>query len=279
MKAINEIVQRFIDEYRNRLALTTIEYYEIAIRQFLSYSDKAFDKIKTRDIRNWMQYLESRAYKISSIKFKLSALRLFYQYCYEEKHVSSNPISLLNLPQREDQLPHYLEYDQLTQLRQHVEGNLKQRAVIEVLYATGIRLRELTAMKKDDILWSERMIRIPKGKGMKERMVLFTRTCAEHLKAYLQSRHDELPFVFLGLHNKGGISPRGIQYWFEEYRNTLEIYMTPHTLRHTFASHLAMKGMPLSGIQALLGHDRPHNVKVYTRLYRHAQKQMYDDWM
>lgn len=87
------------------------------------------------------------------------------------------------------------------------------------------------------------------------------------------------PFLFLDRYGKGAIDPRLIQHWFESYREELGFYVTPHTLRHTFATHLAMKGMPLSYIQVLLGHDDPRDTHTYARLYGEAQKQMYDEWM
>ncbi|MBH0169310.1 tyrosine-type recombinase/integrase [Fictibacillus sp. 18YEL24] len=245
----------------------------------LSFSGKSYDEITTRDIRKWLLFLEDNGYKSGTIKYKIFGLRKFYQYCLEEESVKYIPVEGIILPKDEDKLPHYLTNKQLIQLRSLCEGNLRQRAMIEVLYTTGIRLGELINMKKEDINWSERMIVIPKGKGKKERIVLFTKECAEYLTSYLQSRNDDLNFVFV---NKYGTRPMiawNIQEMFGQYRKAIGVYFTPHTLRHTFAAQLAMKGMPLSCIQTLLGHEEPKHTHYYSRLHQQAQKQMYDEWM
>ncbi|SFD39919.1 integrase/recombinase XerC/integrase/recombinase XerD [Bacillus sp. OV194] len=272
-------IKRFIDDYSFKLEKNTLEGYKISIRLLLSFSKKAYNEVTTRDIRNWLAHLEEDRYKISTIRTKMFGLRLFYQYCLEEELIAHNPVEAIPLPNNEDKLPHYLTMDQLTQLKLLSEGNLKQRAVIEVLYSTGTRISELINMKLEDIQWSERMIRIPKGKGKKERIVLFTKDCSEHLNAYLNVRRDDLPYVFLNGNGTGAIDNHNIQVWFRVFQKKLGFYVTPHTLRHTFAAHLVMKGMPLECIQALLGHDKLQNTHIYTRLYSQAQKQMYDEWM
>lgn len=272
-------INQFINEYKFRIERNTLVCYLASIRQLLSFCEKPFNNVTTRDIRSWFIHLEEDGYKQSTIKHKLIGLRLFYRYCLEEEIMTHNPAEKVPLPKDEDKLPYYLTNEQLMKLRLFCEDNLQQRAVIEVFYATGVRLRELTNMKLENIQWSERMIRIPEGKGKKERIVLFTNECSEHLKVYLQSRCDELPFVFVNRDGTASIYPRVIQNWFENYRKKLGFYLTPHTLRHTFAAHLTMKGMKMAYIQTLLGHENPRHTHFYSRLHCYAQKQMYDEWM
>jgi site-specific recombinase XerD len=271
-------IEQFINDYSFRLERITLDGYETAIRQMLTFCGIPFNEITTGDIRHWLIHLE-KGYKKSSIKQKMFALRLFYQYCVEEEIMTRNPAVVIPLPKDEDRLPQYLTHEQLAQLLLLCEGNNKQRAVIELFYSTGIRLRELTNLKLDDINWSERMITIKKGKGKKERIVLFTRQCEEHLKGYLNSRNDEIPFLFLNRWGTGGIDARSIQHWMQFFREKLGVFISPHTLRHTFAAHLAMKGMPLEHLQVLLGHDKPRHTHLYSRLHGQAQKQKYDEWM
>jgi site-specific recombinase XerD len=279
MQRSESCIKQFIDEYSFRLEITTAVKYGTAIKQLLNFCDKPFNDLTTRDIRSWLTHLNEYGYKQGTIKYKIFALRLFYQYCLEEELIAHNPVEAIPLPKVEDKLPHYLTHEQLTQLRALCKGNLLRRAVIEVLYNTGVRVSELTNMKLEHINWTERMIHIPKGKGKKERIVLFTKECEEHLKAYLQSRRDELPFVFLNQWRTDGIASRTINGWFQRYRDKLGIFLSPHTLRHTFAAHLTMKGMSLACIQVLLGHENPRYTHLYARLHSHAQKQMYDEWM
>jgi site-specific recombinase XerD len=272
-------IKQFIDDYSFKLEETTLRGYVIAIRQLLSYCGKSHDDISTVDFRNWLMFLEEKGYKKGSIIRKMFALRLFYRYCVEEELMTLNPVKSVPLPKSEDRLPKYLATDQVTHLRQLCAGKLLQRAIVELFISTGIRLGELTRVQLTHINWQERMIYIPKGKGNKDRIVPFTHECEQHLKAYLRSRNDDLPFVFLNSNNSGRISARSIQRWFEGYRKELCTFISPHTLRHTFAANLAKKGMPLACIQVLLGHENARHTHLYVRLYSHAQKQMYDEWM
>ncbi|MEH6938316.1 tyrosine-type recombinase/integrase [Bacillus sp. JJ664] len=283
MISSEQCLEKFGKEYSFRLDIKTINLYQKSVIQLLTYCEKQFQDITTRDIRNWLLYLLENGYKSSSIKNKLAGLKLFYKYCVEEGIINHNPAASVPFPSVEEKLPYYLQHDQLIQLRELIKEKtferVQERAIIELLYATGMRISELAALKKEDICWTERTIIIQKGKRKKGRIVLFTRYCAEYLQMYLQMRKDNLPFVFLNSWRKGPVGTRTIQYDFNEYAKQLEIHLTPHTLRHTFAAHLSMKGMPLECIQVLLGHNGPHQTQLYARLYSHARKEMYDEWM
>lgn len=272
-------IKKFVEDYGFRLSKKLLEVYQIAIRQMINFCEKPYDNITSPDIRSWLNHLYESGYKSSSIKTKMFGLRLFYKYCIEEDLITHNPVKSIPLPKDEDKLPHYLTNEQLSQLRLQCESNLILRAIIEVLYTTGVRLSELVSMKLEDFNWEERTIRIPKGKGKKERIVLFTKECAEHLEAYLHNRCDNLSFVFVNRYCTSSVHRASVQNWLKPYGKKMGIQLTPHTFRHTFAAHLALKGMPLATIQALLGHDNPKNTLIYTRLYQEAQKQIYDQWM
>lgn len=272
-------IQKFREEFRFRLAAETINQYELAVKQLLNCCKKPFDEITSRDIRSWMLQLDSSGYKAVTVKTKLAGIKLFYRYCLEEELRKDNPVELVPFPFVEEPLPRYLQTEELEKLRMFVKERSQERALIEVLYATGIRVGELAGMKKEDINWPERIIHIPNGKRKKARIVLFTRSCKEHLEAYLDEREDDLPFAFINTTKSGPVCIRTVQLIFETYTKHLGIRLTPHTLRHTFAAHLALKGMPLDCIQVLLGHEGPHQTQLYARLYSHARKQKYDEWM
>ncbi|TMN21904.1 tyrosine-type recombinase/integrase [Lentibacillus cibarius] len=272
-------IKQFIDEYHFRLENNTLIKYQNAIQQFLSFCNKDFDNITRKDVRDWQQRLNRNAYMPSTIHAKIAALKTFFSYCQEEKLVQRNPADDILLPKKAEPTPHYLTQERLVQLRNLVRGNLIQRAVIETFLTTGVRLRELTNMKLENVYWSERMMIIPEGKNKRERVILFTKDCAEHLNSYLQTRDDDLPYLFANTLGTRPLQPRTIQHWFENYRKELGFYLTVHTLRHTFAANLAQKGMALSSIQVLLGHENPENTQVYVNLYADAQKQLYDEWM
>lgn len=279
MDITENVIGSFIRDYSLRLLPKTVDLYQKAVRQLLEHSNKSFDIIKPKDIRNWLNHLNEDGYKSATMKTKLAGLKLFYKYCTEEKFISTNPADPILFPQVEESLPHYLQIEELLRLRQLVENSIQERALIEVLYTTGIRIGELAEIKIEDIDWSERLIHIPKGKRKKGRIVLFTRSCAEYLQAYLETRSDNHPFVFVNTTATGPVCNRTTQKKFKTYTKKLGINITPHTLRHTFAAHLAIKGMPLDCIQTLLGHDTPNQTQLYARLYNHARKEMYDEFM
>lgn len=272
-------IEKFAEDYSARLSKSIIEVYKIAIKQMIRFCEKPYYEILIQDVRSWLRYLDANGYKKSSIKTKMFGLRLFYKYCIEEGYMKHNPIEAIPLPKDDDKLPYYLTNEQLNQLRSLCEGNVMLRAIIEVFYTTGVRLRELTNMKLEDINWAERTIRIPRGKGKKERVVVFTKGCEEYVKAYLATRIDKRPFLFINRYGTEPVHPASIENWLKSFHEEMGFPLTPHMLRHTFAAHLAMKGMKFEYIQALLGHDNPKHTQIYTRLYQEAQKQKYDQWM
>ncbi|MGA5690637.1 tyrosine-type recombinase/integrase [Cytobacillus pseudoceanisediminis] len=272
-------MKQFEEDHTSRLAESTRTSYKLAVRELISFCKKPYEEISTRDIRNWLGDFEKKGYMPSTIGIKINGIKMFFNYCHEEGFVKNNPAVLLPAPKIQKNPPQYLDYSQLTQLRQLVKGKLRERAAVELLYATGVRIQEFVMIKKEDINWPDRMIHIRKGKGKKERMVLFTKECAEHLKEYLQSRQDDDPYLFINQFKRGPLAPRSVRLWFEAFREELDFHLSPHTLRHTLAAHLAMKGMPLVCIQVLLGHDEIRNTMIYARLHKQAQKQLYDEWM
>jgi len=190
-------IQQFLDDNRNRLAADTLSNYHLSIQQLLCYCEKQYNEVTQSDIRNWLIHLEKKKLKASSIQSKLFGLRSFFQYCFEEDLITKDPAESIPLPKVEDKLPHYLTKAQIEQLKKLAERHLKQRAIIEVLYTTAVRVGELANMQIKDIHWSERMITFPEGKGNKKRIALFTKECGEYIKAYLNSRNDELPYEWM----------------------------------------------------------------------------------
>lgn len=270
-----ELIDQFILEHHFKYTNRTIKYYENILKQFFVSCSKEYKEVKMSDVRAWLAKLAQSDIKASTIHKMLSALRSFYRYCQEENLVANNPTASIQPPKLPDRLPVYLQRAELTRLKELAKDSLRDRAILETFYATGVRLEELINIRLEDINWSNRQIIIPNGKGKKGRIVLFTPECAERLMEYLKLRQDQIPNLFL---TKGGspLSKRGLQGIIKKYSQKLGIRVTPHTLRHTFAAHLAEKGMPLPCIQDLLGHDNIENTKIYARLCAHARKNQYD---
>ncbi len=279
MMKTETVLLDFTNAYSSRLTAETIALYKSAIQSMLNHCNEAYTNVTKKDIRSWMKEMDSRGIRPTTIYTKLAALKTFYRYCLEDGLVEKDPTETIPLPARSEKMPYYLEIEQLTKLRSLLDHRPEERAIMEVLYATGIRVRELAAIKKEDINWTERMIHVRNGKGKKDRIVLFTKVCAESMQRYLNGRTDDVPYLFVNRNKNGPVVVRTIQLRFEKYREQLGFHISPHTLRHTFAAQLARKGMSLSGIQQLLGHVSLQQSQLYARLYSHARKEIYDEIM
>ncbi|MGX9133252.1 site-specific tyrosine recombinase/integron integrase [Rummeliibacillus sp. JY-2-4R] len=270
-----ESLKSFFDDNRARFSPETIRSYKIALTQFFSFCEKNYNEIKSTDIRSWLASMEEQGLKPRTIHLRLSAIKSFYQYCMEENKIKKNPTLTIHTPKKDDSLPYYLSKRQVVLLQEQTKENPRDRAIVEALYTTGARVSELLEIKLEDIKWETRQIWIRKGKGNKERFVLFTHDCAERLKTYLSQRKYNNEYLFSN--NRGGhLSRVYVEMKFREYSQALGFKVKPHTLRHTFAAHLAEKNMPQSYIQELLGHANINSTRIYTRLMEHARKKQYD---
>lgn len=271
----SEVQQAFFDDHQTRFSPETIRSYKIGLKQFFLFCDKNYDAVKPSDIRAWLASMEEKGLMPRTIHLKLSALKSFYQYCMEENRLIKNPTLTVQTPQKDDSLPYYLSKREVALLQELTRSDVRERAIVEALYTTGVRISELLNIKLDDIKWETRQIWIRKGKGNKERFVLFTHDCAERLTTYLDARHKESEYLFSN--QRGGrLSRVYVEKQFQEYSRILEFKVKPHTMRHTFAAHLAEKNMPQSYIQELLGHVNINSTRIYTRLMEHARKKQYD---
>ncbi|WP_312475213.1 site-specific tyrosine recombinase/integron integrase [Neobacillus sp.] len=270
-----EVQQSFFNDQQARFSPETIRGYKIALSQFFSFCPKKVNEVKAKDVRDWLAMMTEKGLKPRSVQMKLSALKSFYQYLMEENKLEKSPTLKVRTPQKEDSLPYYLDKRQLVLLQELTKDNPRERALVETLYATGVRISELMNIKLEDVKWESRQIWIRKGKGNKERYVLFSHDCAERLKAYLNLRDINSTYLFSN-HRGGPLSRDLVELLFRQYTETLGFRVTPHTLRHTFAAHLAEKGMDFSYIKELLGHANINSTRIYTRLMNHARKKQYD---
>lgn len=181
-----KVQQSFFNDYQARFSSETVRGYKIALKQFFSFCEKEYDQIKTTDIRSWLASMEEKGLKPRSIHLKLSAVKSFYRYCMEENMLKKNPTLTVNTPKIDDSLPYYLSKREVALLQELTKRDLRERAIVEALYATGVRISELINIKLEDVKWDTRQIWIREGKGNKERFVLFSYDCAERLKAYIE---------------------------------------------------------------------------------------------
>lgn len=285
---------KYLDEYLDYLQYQraysdyTIDNYKRDIIEYLNYLDvESIDylKIEYSDIRFYLMYLKDKKDDSNStIDRKISALRSFYKYLANEGVVDTNAFSLVGGPKREKKIPHYFEYNELEELFKipDIKTSLGQRdlLILEMLYATGVRVGELVNIKIKDIDRGSRNI-IILGKGNKERLVAYGDYCEDILNLYLSDGYTKLnqgdcEYLFL---NKNGnaITERGIRYVLDQVikKTALNKKISPHMLRHSFATHLLNEGCDLLTVQKLLGHESISATQIYTHVSTDRLKEVY----
>lgn len=277
MKTNSEVKDCFLRENQAKFSKGTVRIYKSIINEFFRICNKGYSEISRADIRAWNAALNNKGQETSTIRLKLCCIKSLFKYLIDEDLVKINPIKGIKLPKRNDSIPRYLNKKELAKLTEQVKKSIQMRMVVELLYVTGVRISELLNMQKGDIKWDSRQIWIRKGKGNKERFVLFTPECAERLKVYLNTNSNDTPYIFPNRSGKP-LRPKWAQKFFRDCSSNLGFKVTPHMLRHTFAVHLAEKGMPQTYLQELLGHDDINSTKIYTKLYNEARKQKYDSY-
>lgn len=283
-------VQEYLEylKYQKNYSSYTIENYEQDILEFLEYVDREgldYQSVVYSDLRFFLMHLkEEKKDKNSSIDRKLSSLRGFYQYLANEGIVSSNVFTLLSGPKKEKKLPRYFEYNELEALFDACDLSTslgqRDRLILEMLYATGVRVGELVSIKVSDINQSSRTILIL-GKGNKERIVPYGEYCDEILKMYLKDGYLSLntknsSYLFLNYHG-GQLTERGVRYLLEEIikRTSIQKNISPHMIRHSFATHLLNQGCDLMTVQKLLGHESIKATQIYTHVTTDRLRDVY----
>jgi integrase/recombinase XerC len=227
-------------------------------------------------LRGFLAVLYEREDKKSTVGRKLAAIRSFFQYCVRKKWLEANPAKVVSTPKQDKHVPSFLSEEEMEEFLSLPQTDkpldLRDKAMMELLYATGIRVSELVGIHLEDMNFAERLIRI-RGKGKKERLIPFGKKAEQSLKAYLRvrplinkGRIQEKP-VFLNYRGKQ-LTSRSVERTVDKYirRTALRRKISPHSLRHSFASHLLSRGADLRAIQELLGHESLSTTQKYTHL-------------
>ena len=275
-------------EYERHYSSYTIDNYERDIEEFLDYLKREsinYLKLEYSDIRLYLAYLkEEKHEKCTSISRKLSALRSYYKYLCSNNKVKTNLFNLISSPKKEQKLPRYFEYNELEELFDvpDLKTTLGQRdrLILEIMYATGIRVGELVKIRLKDINRSERTILIH-GKGSKERIVNYGEYASDILNMYLNDAYRKLNKFnsdYLILNNQGrNITERGIRYILTNLikKTSLHKNISPHMLRHSFATHLLNEGCDILSVKELLGHESISSTQIYTHITNDRLKEIY----
>ena len=257
------------------LSKNTVKAYETDIKGFIKWVNKnnkqSLLSIKESRVNQYISYLFSLKLKSSSVNRKISSLKSFYLFLLKKKLIRYSPFSEVISPKQEKYLPASMSESEVEKLLNSPDASkeIEQRdkAMIEMLYATGMRISELVNLKITDIDMNRSVIKVM-GKGSKERLIPFGESASEALFNYLKIRKDSSSKeVFIS--NRGRKITR-VAFWqrIKVYllRENLKISISPHTLRHAFATHLLNRGADLRSVQLLLGHSDLSTTQIYTHI-------------
>lgn len=283
-------LEKYLDylKYQKAYSSYTIKNYEQDIKEFLKHCKREeidYLDIKYQDTRFYLMYLKDKQHdKKSTMDRKLSSLRGFYKFLAMNHLVENNVFLLLNGPKKEKKLPKYFEYNELEELFNTPDISTavgqRDRLILEMLYASGVRVGELVKIKLTDINMSSLEI-IILGKGNKERIVYFGDYCLEILKLYLNegrvllNKHNS-DYLFLN-QNGEKLTERGVRYILDKLieKTSINKKISPHMIRHSFATHLLNEGCDLLTVQKLLGHESISATQIYTHVTTDRLKEVY----
>ena len=285
---MKKLIKEYLDylKYIRGYQENTINSYLIELTKYSSYlKEKKINYliISKDEIYAYLKYLDDLGYKNSSVARHLSALRGFYDYLKREGQIDTNIYKLIKNPKLEKKLPNVLNDEEINKIfafpKDEKPKNILTRVLFEVIYATGIRISEFINIKESDIDFTEGSIRIL-GKGKKERIVYFGEYASLALKDYLVVREkikkEDTDYLFLNVSGYR-LKRRSAEQIVYDWINNVSInhHISPHTLRHTFATSLLTHGADIRTVQELLGHEKLGTTQIYTHLTSDYLKEEY----
>ncbi|AQT68305.1 Tyrosine recombinase XerC [Anaerohalosphaera lusitana] len=239
-------------------------------------------------IRGYLAHLNQKGYSKSTTARKLATLRSFYKFLVRRNFIDSNPVTPVKTPKQEKKLPRFLEYEEVQRLLNAPSTKnwlgARDRAILEVLYSTGMRVSEIVSLNMDDVDFLGEVIHI-RGKGKKERIAPIGSNALQAIQRYIEFRNRRMQndsnfdakVLFANKHGKR-LSVRSVRRKMDKYliEAGLDPDISPHTLRHSFATHMLNNGADLRSVQELLGHQSLSTTQVYTHLTTTRLKEIYD---
>ena len=283
MKYLEEYLKYL--KYQKNYSLETIDSYEedlVEFFDFLGREDIDVLKVEYENVRFYLMGLDEKKNKATTISRKLSSLRGFYKYLVNKEYIKNNPFTLIKTPRKEKKLPRFFYYNELEEMFDSIDISnalgQRNRLILEVLYASGVRVSELVNIKVKDI--NDEEIKVL-GKGNKERITRIGDYAREVLDLYLSDGYKELNKKnsdYLFLNKDGGqLTTRGVRYILDQViKNTnVNKKISPHMLRHSFATHLLNEGCDILSVQELLGHESLTATAIYTHVTTDRLKDVY----
>ena len=262
-------------EIERNLSFHTVKAYTGDLQDFLERAGKDFCSMTYKNIRSYIAEIQNKKYTKTTIARKIAAIKAFYRYLYREKLVDINPAANVKAPKKNKALPEFLTESEIKRIIDQV-SNQRDRAILELLYATGMRISELCSLNFENMNLEENEITVF-GKGGKERIVLVSNKARKILLKYMESR-DIAPNnpVFTSI-NGNRLLPRQVHRVIAKavQKAGLSKKVSPHTFRHTFATRMLEKGADLRVVQELLGHASISNTQIYTHVSVERLRQTY----
>ncbi|MEJ5258916.1 MAG: tyrosine recombinase XerC [Anaerohalosphaeraceae bacterium] len=251
--------------------------------------DQLLLSVDVQTVRKFMAFLNERHYTKSTTARKLATLRSFYKFLVKRGRLSSNPVSSIKTPKQEKKLPKFLEYEQVQKLLNTPPADTwlgaRDRAMLEVLYSTGMRVSELVALNLEDVDFLGEVIHV-RGKGKKERICPIGSSALQSIQHYIEFRNKRIQtdpsfdtkVLFANKHGKR-LSTRSVRRKMDKYliQAGLDPSISPHTLRHSFATHMLNNGADLRSVQELLGHQSLSTTQIYTHVTTSRMKEQYQN--
>jgi integrase/recombinase XerC len=242
-------------------------------------------RLEPTEIRTYLAMLRNTEYSKSTVARKLSSLRSFYKHLVRTEAIQASPVSVIRTPRRDKRLPQCLDVQQVTALLSAPDASTllgaRDRAILETIYSSGLRVSELVGLNIEDLEEFSEALRI-RGKGKKERLVPLGAKALESIRHYLVKRDEVFGVAVKGalFVNKSGkrISERSIRRKLEKYllQAGIPVHISPHVLRHSFATHMLNAGADLRSVQEMLGHQSLSTTQIYTHLTTSRLKEVYD---
>jgi integrase/recombinase XerC len=243
--------------------------------------------VDTEAVRIFMSHLRENNYSKSTVARKLATLRSFYKFLVRRGKLSANPVASIRTPKQDKRLPQCLDIEQIEKLLSNPDTTTllgaRDRAILEMLYSTGMRVSELVALDVADVDLGSNVVRV-QGKGKKQRVIPVGPGAVKAVIHYLDLRRSgaqagkpDVAALFINKHGQR-LSTRSVRRKLDKYllEAGLDLSVSPHTLRHSFATHMLRRGADLRSVQQLLGHQSLSTTQIYPHLTSHAVKDSYD---
>lgn len=283
-KLVNEFIDYLL--FEKKYSPNTIESYQNDLKKILLYFKKDLTALVKKDIQNYIQYLAKNE-SSSSISRCISTLKSFYKFLQLNKYTTNNPMTSINNPKTAKKLPKVLsekEIDTLLDISPKTDLDYRNKAMLELMYSSGLRVTELINLTVNDIDIKNSLVRIF-GKGSKERIVPLNDYAIEALNNYILYhrtslfKHGENNYLFLNNHGNK-MTRQGFFKTLQKiaYEKNIKTELSPHTLRHSFATHLLKNGADLRSIQELLGHSDISTTQIYTHISNENLQKNYKEF-